>query len=52
MSREPHALALFLEDPLEVSGKKYERLDIEIFNFDKNLAPRPGGSAHPYKFKD
>lgn len=41
MSREPHALALFLEDPLEVSGKKYERLDIEIFNFDKNLAP-PG----------
>jgi phytoene dehydrogenase-like protein len=38
-SNEPHAMVLFLEQPLTVEGKEKDRLDIEIFNFDQTLAP-------------
>jgi len=38
-SNEPHAMVLFLEQPLNFEGKEKDRLDIEIFNFDKTLAP-------------
>jgi phytoene dehydrogenase-like protein len=40
-SGEPHALVLFLDQPLNVEGKERDRLDIEILNFDDTLAP-PG----------
>jgi phytoene dehydrogenase-like protein len=36
---EPHALVLFLDQPLTVEGKARDRLDVEVFNFDPSLAP-------------
>lgn len=39
MSKEPHALACFLNDPIRVGEEEYNRLDVEIFNFDSTLAP-------------
>ena len=36
---EPHALVLFLDQPLSVEGKARDRLDVEVFNFDPSLAP-------------
>jgi phytoene dehydrogenase-like protein len=38
-SKEPHAMVLFLEDPIAVEGKEKDRLDIEIINFDPSFAP-------------
>ena len=39
MAGEPHALTLFLEQPVTVVGESLDRLDVEIFNFDPALAP-------------
>lgn len=39
MSKEPHALLLFLEEPVTVMGEPRDRLDVEIYNFDPALAP-------------
>ena len=36
---EPHALVLFLDQPISVEGVQRDRLDLEIFNFDPSLAP-------------
>jgi phytoene dehydrogenase-like protein len=36
---EPHAMVLFLDEPVKVEGKDHDRLDIEILNFDPSLAP-------------
>ena len=36
-SNEPHAMVLFLDQPITVEEK--DRLDIEILNFDQSLAP-------------
>jgi len=38
---EPHSLVLFQDDPLMFEGRNYNKLDVEIFNFDSSLAP-PG----------
>ena len=40
-SNEPHAIVLFLDQPITVEGKEKDRLDIEIMNFDQVLTP-PG----------
>ena len=40
MSKEPHALAFFLDQPISIAGELVERLDVEIFNFDKSLSPK------------
>jgi phytoene dehydrogenase-like protein len=39
MTGEPHALTLFLEEPVEILGRPHDRLDVEVFNFDPALAP-------------
>ena len=39
MSDDPHALTLFLEQPVTVMGETLDRLNVEIFNFDPALAP-------------
>ena len=39
LSQEPHALVLFLKDPVIIEDKSVDRLDVEIFNFDQTLAP-------------
>jgi phytoene dehydrogenase-like protein len=36
---EPHALVLFLDEPISVEEVQRDRLDLEIFNFDPSLAP-------------
>ncbi|NLE04181.1 MAG: NAD(P)/FAD-dependent oxidoreductase, partial [Crenarchaeota archaeon] len=41
LSREPHSLVLFQEEPIIFEDRKYDRLSVEIFNFDPTLAP-PG----------
>lgn len=41
---EPHALVLWLPQPVEVGGQTYDRLDIEFFNFAPEMAP-PGKTA-------
>jgi phytoene dehydrogenase-like protein len=40
---EPHALVLFLDQPIAIEGKEKDRLDIEIMNFDSSLAPAGKG---------
>jgi phytoene dehydrogenase-like protein len=40
-SGEPHAMILFLDQPINIEGKERDRLDLEILNFDPSLAP-PG----------
>ncbi|MCW3996043.1 MAG: NAD(P)/FAD-dependent oxidoreductase [Candidatus Bathyarchaeota archaeon] len=39
LSKEPHALVLFLKEPIMVEGKQHDRLSVEIFNFDPTFAP-------------
>lgn len=39
LNQEPHALVLFLKDPIKIEDKHIDRLDIEIFNFDPALTP-------------
>ncbi len=41
-TNEPHAMVLFLDQPLKVEDKERDRLDIEIFNFDPTIAPAGG----------
>ena len=39
-SNEPHAMVLFLDQPITVEKKERDKLDIEILNFDPSLAPQ------------
>jgi phytoene dehydrogenase-like protein len=39
-SHEPHAMVLFLSQPITIENKERDRLDIEILNFDHSLAPQ------------
>ena len=39
LSKEPHALVLFQEEPIKVENKERDRLDVEVFSFDPTLAP-------------
>ena len=39
LSKEPHALVLFQEEPVRVENKERDRLDVEVFGFDPTLAP-------------
>jgi phytoene dehydrogenase-like protein len=39
MEGEPNALTMFLERPVELLGRQRDRLNVEIFNFDRTLAP-------------
>ncbi len=36
---EPHSLVLFQDTPLTFEDREYNRLDVEVFNFDATLAP-------------
>ena len=40
LSKEPHALVLFQEEPFKVENKERDRLDVEVFGFDPTLAPK------------
>jgi len=39
MSAEPHALCYFLKDPVTLLGKERDRIDVEVYSFDPNMAP-------------
>ena len=39
LSKEPHALVLFLKESITIENKERDRLDVEIFNFDPSFAP-------------
>ena len=41
MQEEPHALTLFLEQPVVLLGRPHGRLSVEVYNWDPYLAP-PG----------
>jgi phytoene dehydrogenase-like protein len=41
LSGEPPALVLLLPQPVEIAGRTYERLSLEMFGYDLSLAP-PG----------
>ncbi len=41
LSGEPPAIVLLLPQPVEIAGRTYERLSLELFGFDPSLAP-PG----------
>ncbi|MGE5637714.1 MAG: phytoene desaturase family protein [Chloroflexota bacterium] len=38
-SSEPHAIVLFLDEPIKIEGRKRDRLDIEVMNFDPLSSP-------------
>lgn len=39
MKDEPHALTLFLKQPVALLGRPHERLSVEVYNWDPSLAP-------------
>lgn len=39
MRDEPHALTLFLEQPVDLLGRPHQRLSVEVYNWDPSLAP-------------
>jgi phytoene dehydrogenase-like protein len=39
VTAEPHAIALLLDEPIEVEGLKQDRLDIEVFKKEMGMAP-------------
>jgi len=41
LSGEPHAMVLWLLEPIQVADRVRDRLDLELFGFDPSLAP-PG----------
>jgi phytoene dehydrogenase-like protein len=41
LSGEPPAIVLLLPEPVEIAGRAYDRLSLELFGFDPSLAP-PG----------
>lgn len=41
LSGEPHALVLWLREPVELADRVRDRLDLELYGFDASLAP-PG----------
>jgi phytoene dehydrogenase-like protein len=41
LSAEPPAMVLLLPQPVEIAGRTYDRLSLELFGFDPSMAP-PG----------
>jgi len=39
LTREPHALVLWLPEPVNVAGETHDRLDLELFAFAPEMAP-------------
>jgi hypothetical protein len=39
VSKEPHAIALLLDSPIQVEGREYDRLDIGVFKPEMGLSP-------------
>ncbi|MGD8623150.1 MAG: NAD(P)/FAD-dependent oxidoreductase [Anaerolineae bacterium] len=50
LSGEPPAIVLLLPQPIEIAGRRYDRLSLELFGFDPSLAP-PGKGVLKVMFK-
>jgi phytoene dehydrogenase-like protein len=44
LSREPHAMVWFLEQPMCIAGEWRDRLDLELFGFDPSMVPEGKGA--------
>jgi phytoene dehydrogenase-like protein len=40
LSKEPHAIVLFLNEPITIENREHDRLDLEVMGFDPTLAPK------------
>ena len=39
LSKEPRAIVLFLEEPINIANEQRTKLDLELFGYDQTLAP-------------
>ena len=44
LANEPRALVFFLEKPVRIADREYDRLNVEVFGYDSSMAP-PGMSV-------
>lgn len=49
---EPSALIMLLDEPVEIAGHRCESLEMQIFGFDKTMAPAGGGVIKAELFSD
>jgi len=52
LSAEPSALIMLLDEPVEIAGHKCESLEMQIFGFDKTMAPQGKGVIKAELFSD
>jgi len=52
LSAEPSALIMLLEEPVEIAGHRCESLEMQIFGFDKTMAPAGKGVIKAELFSD
>jgi phytoene dehydrogenase-like protein len=52
LSAEPSALIMLLDGPVEIAGHKCESLEMQIFGFDKTMAPEGKGVIKAELFSD
>jgi phytoene dehydrogenase-like protein len=39
LSKEPSSLIMLLEQPVTIAGRKYESIELQLYGFDKTMAP-------------
>lgn len=52
LAAEPSALIMLLDDPVEIAGHRCESLEMQIFGFDKTMAPAGKGVIKAELFSD
>jgi len=52
LSAEPSALIMLLDEPVEIAGHRCESLEMQIFGFDKTMAPAGKGVIKVELFSD
>jgi phytoene dehydrogenase-like protein len=52
LSAEPSALIMLLDEPVEIAGHRCESLEMQIFGFDKTMAPAGKGVIKAELFSD
>lgn len=52
LSAEPSAMIMLLDEPVEIAGHRCETLEMQIFGFDKTMAPAGKGVIKAELFSD
>ena len=52
LSEEPSAMIMLLDEPVEIAGHRCESLEMQIFGFDKSMAPAGKGVIKAELFSD